>query len=168
MGRTTWKRVAGVVVVALVVAFGCKFEPGKKVTWTSTIDTQFSIGDGEDRAIGYYHFNDAFEVNPGSVSLKLGYRANQTEGPSTPTNLTWRFSVYDSTFATMKFQYDLPVTGKMKQKGCCAYNVSFKGNADFPGWNVDAGDNLQWSVLPQGGFLPSGIALGIKYAYTPH
>ena len=148
-------------------AIGCQFEPGKKVTWTSTIDTQFGIAAGEDRRIGYWHFDDAFELNPGAVSLKLNYRADQAAGPLTPSTLTWRLSVYDSTLKTVKFQYDLDTAGKMKQSGCCAYKVSFKGGDDFPGWNVAAGDNLVWSIAPQGGSLPSGVALGIRYAYTP-
>jgi hypothetical protein len=168
MGRTTWTWVAGVAAAVAMLGLGCKFEPGKKFSWTSTIDTQFSIPDGKDRQIGYYHFNDPFEVNPGSVSLKLGYRADQAAGPLTPSTLTWRLSLYDSTFTTMKFQYDLSTTGKMKQSGCCAYKVSFKGSDDFPGWNVAAGDNLLWSIVPQGGTLPSGVALGIKYTYTPN
>ena len=165
MGR--WRTIVVAAIVGMLV-LGCKFEPGKRVTWTSTVDTQFSIGDGEDRPIGYWHFEDAFEVNPGSVALKLNYRADRTIAPSSPTGLTWRLSVYDPTFQTMKFQYDLDTTGKMKQSGCCNYKVSFKGSdGAFPGWNVDAGDNLVWSVLPHGGTLPSGVALGINYVYTP-
>ena len=84
MRRTMWMRVAAMVGVVLAAALGCQFEPGKKVSWTSTIDTQFSIGDGEDRQIGYYHFNDAFEVNPGAVSLKLGYRADVAREVTSP------------------------------------------------------------------------------------
>jgi hypothetical protein len=70
-----WRTIVLAAIVGMLV-LGCKFEPGKRVTWTSTIDTQFAI-------------------------------------------------------------------------------------------NVDAGDNLVWSVLPHGGTLPSGVALGINYVYTP-
>lgn len=159
----------GIMGTAAMLAIGCRFEPGKKFSWSSTIETQFDIFAGEDRQIGYYHFNDPFELDSGKVSLKLGYRADQSQGPSTPTGLTWRLRLYDSTFTTMKFQYDLNAAGKMKQSGCCAYKVSFKGSdAGFTGWNVAAGDNLLWSVIPSGGTLPTGVSLGIRYSYTPN
>ena len=102
----------GAMAVAGLLAIGCQFEPGKKVTWTSTIDTQFGIAAGEDRRIGYSHFDDAFELNPGAVSLKLNHRADQAAGPLTPSTLTWRLSVYDSTLKTVKFQYDLDTAGR--------------------------------------------------------
>ena len=167
MGRKTGMWMIGAAAAVGVLTTSCQFESGKRVTWTSTIDTQFSITSGEDREIGHWHFDDPFEVNPGSVSLKLNYRANQAQGPLTASTLTWRLRVYDSTFSTMKFQYDLDTTGKMKQMGCCAYKVAFKGSdASFPGWNMAASDNLVWSVVPLGGTLPSGVALGIRYAYV--
>src|SRR5262249_29465884 len=165
-GRGAW---VVVTVAALTIgAFACRFLPGKTMSWTSTIETEFPIDVGEDRELGYWHFNDDFQLSPGAVSLKLNYKATQAQGPTSPTGLTWRLRVFDPTFKTVKFQYDLDTTGKMKQQGCCAYRISFKGSdKGFAGWNATAGDSLSWSVVPQGGTLPSGVDLGIKYAYTP-
>jgi hypothetical protein len=164
MRRTTWTLA---VVAVVTLGLGCELAPGKPFSWRSTINTQFPIGDGEDREIGYWHFADPFEFRPGAVSLKMSYRADQTQGPTSPDGLAFRFRVYDPSFTNVKFQYDLDTAGKMKQKGCCAYNVSFKGkDGAFPGWNVEGGDNLVWSVVPTGGTLPSGVGLGINYVYT--
>lgn len=165
-GRGSWMMV---VVVGLLAAGACRFVPGKPLSWTSTIETQFPIETGEDREIGYWHFDDAFEINPGKVSLKLNYRADQAQGALSPTGITWRLRVFDPSFQTTKFQYDLNTTGKMKQLGCCAYRVSFKGSDPaFAGWNIAAGDSISWSIVPQGGTLPSGVDMGIKYVYTPN
>lgn len=156
-----------VAMAAALMGLGCEITPGKSFTWRSTINTQFNVGDGEDRELGYWHFADSFEFNPGRVSLKLGYRADQSQGPSTPSALTWRFRVYDPTFTNLKFTYDFDTVGKMKQRGCCSYAVSFKGRDDgFPGWNADAGDNLVWSVQPSGGMLPTGVGLSVNYVYA--
>lgn len=169
MARTTSAALAGFVVAIGAFGFGCRFEPGKPFSWSSTIRTQFAIGDGEDRQIGYYHFNDPFELSSGDVSLRMNYKADQAAGPLTPSALTLRLSLYDSTFSTMRFQYDLRTEGKMKQAGCCAYKVSFKGKDDgFSAWNVAAGDNLVWSVAPEGGILPNDVAIALRYTYKPN
>lgn len=166
MTTATWKRVVLVLIGALVLPLGCKLDAGKKFTWSSTIDTEYDIGDGEDRQVGYWHFDDPFELTPGNVALKFNYRVNQAGSALAPDTLGLHFRVYDSTFSQMKFEYQIDTAGKMKQAGCCAYKLSFKGADDFPGWNISAGDNLTWSVLPKGGSLPTGTSLGINYVYT--
>jgi hypothetical protein len=156
-------------LAAAVVALGvaCRFTPGKPYSWRSSIDTEFDIDDGADRQVGLWQFQDPFELSSGKVALKFSYHIPKSDAGFVPNTFTWHLRLYDETLTTMKFQYDLSTTGKMKPGGG-GYKVSFKGkDSGFTGWNVSPHDNLVWSLEPQGGSLRSGTSLGIQYTYWP-
>lgn len=168
MMRSRWSvpMVAAVLGLAVLLP-SCDFAPGKPFTWKSTIDTEFDIPGDADRPIGAYQFYDPFELHPGTVGLKLTTRVSKAQIGSMPQSLQWTWNHYDPTKTTILDTYSLTAPLKMRPAGG-GYGVSYTLKPQtFPGFTLGQDDYLQMNLKPIGGSLPTGLRLGVSYAYHP-
>ncbi len=168
MMRSRWSSLVVAAVIGLAILLpSCRLTPGKPFTWKSSIDTEFDIPVDTDFAVGAYQFNEAFDLLPGKVGGKFSTHVSKAQVGSLPQSLTWTWNHYDPTRTNLLDTYSMTANLKMRPAGVdYAISYTYKPTL-FQGSSFGQNDYLQMNVKPSGGFLPTGLHLGVSYAYHP-
>ena len=157
MRTRTWLRPLGAALACAALAAGCEFSGRDPLSWSSGIDLQQDIADGQQYTFFQIQAPGPAHFGPGSISLQ---GANlKMNGATQPKTLTLGFQRHDVAFTESEFfEVHVPVrpNGRWKKKV-----------PGFTGLNVNDLDIVEFYVKPEGGALPTGARIDGRYVYTP-
>ena len=155
---TGWCRLALVgIALGCAALGGCEFLAGDPLSWSSGIDLQFDIPDGQRHDFLQVVAPGPALFRPGSIFLQ---GANlEMNGAPQPKTLTVGLERHNLAFTESEF-YEIHVP--VKPNGRWKKKVN-----DFGGLTVNQNDIVEIYVRPEGGGLPTGAQINGRYVYTP-
>ena len=156
MREVAWLRLAG-VALGCVLAGGCEFGNKDPLSWSSGIDLQHDIADGQKYTFLQVQAPGPAQFQAGSIFLQ-GANLHLNGAPQ-PKTLTLGLERHDVRFTESEFyEVHVPVkpNGRWKKKV-----------TDFGGLTVNQLDIVEFYVKPEGGMLPTGARVDGRYVYTP-
>jgi hypothetical protein len=156
MTGVSWLGLAGVLVCA-ALGGGCEFLDRDPLSWSSGIDLQFNIPDGQKYTFLQIQAPGPARFRPGTIFLQ-GANLKMNGAPQ-PKTLNLGLERHDPGLTESEFyEFHVPVrpNGRWKKKV-----------PNFGGLNVNTFDFVELYVRPEGAGLPTGARIDGRYVYTP-